>query len=256
MPVQGDFAPVPVGEHSYDAYHFALNLLMMQASGLERSYSFNAASWSLTPEVFCYAAFLAIAMLAGARMRTFSAIAVFLAVASDGASGFDIMPGEIARGFCGFFMGVLIQRHHEAIDRIGFWTLLALLAVAIAVPKAMGSEWTLNYGMRLSLMAWPLVVVLSMRGPGPVVLALPGMRTLGDLSYSMYLVHLPVMMIFILANSGALFEARELAMVAPAYLATVLALSWVSYRWLEEPARRRINRMSGSAARQKRNKEK
>lgn len=40
-----------------DAYHFALNLAMLQETGLNEGMSFNTPSWSISVEVLCYVLF-------------------------------------------------------------------------------------------------------------------------------------------------------------------------------------------------------
>jgi peptidoglycan/LPS O-acetylase OafA/YrhL len=66
------------------------------------------------------------------------------------------------------------------------------------------------------------------------LLAAEPMRTLGLLSYSLYLWHWPVL-VFALHDSGAALSAAQGLVL----LALVLVLAWMSWRWVEEPFRRR-----------------
>lgn len=69
------------------------------------------------------------------------------------------------------------------------------------------------------------------------VLGNPALAFVGKVSYSAYLYHLPLLL---LANHA--WPALDHWGVFPVYIATVLALSWVSYRCVEAPFMRRATR--------------
>lgn len=68
---------------------------------------------------------------------------------------------------------------------------------------------------------------------------------LGDISYSLYLVHVPLQMTVLLIADLAFGGTRAFAgslLTLPIYVATTCILAHTAYRWLEYPAGRYIRR--------------
>lgn len=244
VPIEGEFAQPGVANPgvAYDGYHFLLNLFFLQSSGLQHYASFNTASWSLSPEALCYVLFFLMAAYGGGRVGALAAAAVVVATVSEGSRHAMFIPLDLARGITGFFMGVLARRALGATDRLGTPALLIAFVVAIAVPKAVASHVFLNYGARLSLAAFPILVLLCLRGHASAILRTRPFQILGDLSFSVYLVHLPVMLALFALHGGRMFQPHTLVWLAPLYGVACLSLSWASFEWFEQPARRAINR--------------
>lgn len=66
------------------------------------------------------------------------------------------------------------------------------------------------------------------------------MQFLGDLSYSTYLIHIPLALIFLTANGGHAFAFTDFIWLAPLYLTVLLVAAQLSFVYFEEPMRRRI----------------
>ena len=222
---------------AYDGYHFTLNLLMLQAAGIERSFSFNSPAWSLTSEFICYALFF---VLARAGAKWLVAGAVLLIMIGLGAElGFVPVPSRIARGFVGFFLGVLLHRHRARLLGISFPLLMVLSLVTIVLaPQLVGSR--VNSGVIMSIVAWPWLVALCLHPASRGFLGSRIMQLFGDLSYSTYLLHIPLALIFLTLNGGRYFKIEQFFWLVPAYVATLIFCSWVSFKWFETPARRWI----------------
>ena len=153
----------------------------------------------------------------------------------------------------GFLAGALTcltvrrLRPRPAVDRVA--TGIALLAaggivVGLAgIPRihAVGSGQT---GMAVVVL-FPVLVgglALSTRGPSRLLAARLAVHG-GRISYSLYLVHVPVLEVLwtAMAVFPALHPGRPVYVVA-VVLALVLipSVAHLSYRWLEEPARRAL----------------
>jgi peptidoglycan/LPS O-acetylase OafA/YrhL len=71
-------------------------------------------------------------------------------------------------------------------------------------------------------------------------------RALGDMSYSLYLVHVPVQIAVLLVADLVFAGDRSFAsspMVLPLYVASFVALAHFAYRFYERPARRKLRRL-------------
>jgi Predicted acyltransferases len=221
--------PATAGRVSADAWHFLLNLLMLQESGLNEGLSFNAPAWSISVEVFCYAAFFLIAShsklpLLAACLATMGFIAT---------AGPDPHIDHIARGLCGFFVGVLVHRHRNAPPIVPI-LLLAFGLLAIQLRTS------ISIGAILSFTCWPALVMLA---PRLFFLRWSALRWLGDRSYSIYMIHAPIYWGINILVFGS--QPVPPAIIWPALILTItliLGLSDLSYRYMEEPARRYIRR--------------
>lgn len=232
--------PASVDYATNDAWHFGLNLVMLQESGLNAGSSFNLPTWSISVEVMCYAVFYLVAVRLPRHLTAISAVIAGVALIATLSShpGID----HIARGFCGFFAGVVAYRHRSANpDSIA---LVGLIGLGLILLPA-----ELNLGAILGLTIFPVLVIAA---PRIAWLRHRALAWLGDRSYSIYLIHAPLYMaVNVIAFSGQpVTTAWTWPTLLGAWLA-VLLLSDASFRWFETPVRRwiiRPPRQTGSAA--------
>ena len=80
-----------------------------------------------------------------------------------------------------------------------------------------------------------------------VVLGARVLRRLGDWSYAIYMIHIPLLQtLFVLLLVDAIPTPTTHAQLAGfflTYLAATVALSWVVHRWVEMPLRVRVRRL-------------
>jgi peptidoglycan/LPS O-acetylase OafA/YrhL len=124
------------------------------------------------------------------------------------------------------------------------WTgaLLAAILVTILVAATPARDF--------ALITVFIVAILAASLPGnnlvARVLALPLMVYLGEISYSLYMVHVPIRM-----TLGKLLEPRIADAASPAiawalgmgFVLATLAVSAMTYHLVEAPARRRLRRL-------------
>ncbi len=234
------------GRHVPDDFPFAelpLHYLLIQNWGLTPSLSWNDPAWSISAEFAAYLAFPALVLIASRRRlppaawgALIVAIAAMLSVANGvrGAAGlnFGIAQFGVIRCLAGFSIGMIV--HTLWSSRRGFGPVAGIAGLAI-VAAAMG--WA-GEALAVPLIFAGIVFALAYRDPrwlGGTVL-----HRLGEWSYATYLAHF------------LMWKAFKLAFVhAPGpvgwpligvYLALVLAVSALLYRFVELPAQAWINR--------------
>lgn len=230
-----------------DGYHFLLNLLMLQGADLAQGGSFNGPSWSLTSEALCYLLFIAVALLAPRRFTLAAALLTALALAASLLPDTTTETWRTVRGPLGFFAGCLLYRALPALRQVPAWLLVAALAAAAALVAGL-DPWTRQKPPLYALLLFPLLVALSFRGALGWLLRSAPLQWLGRLSYSIYLIHTPVhvAMILLLGGTG-LYTPDRWPVAFGVSIVLTLALSQLSYEYLEEPARRALRRFAQAA---------
>ncbi|MBN3812684.1 acyltransferase [Paraburkholderia sp. Ac-20347] len=211
---------------------FLVNLLSLQGVA-GKTYGSNGALWTLSLEVQFY---LLYPLLFAARRR-FGFNAVLAAVAAINViSALTLAPHDIVFFTSYWFSWMLGAWIAEARLRgsEGFrfaWPAAAVFAVAGCAAFHFG-----QYGaFQLWACAFACYLVKALARPlasGGVLL--PLFSKLGDFSYSLYLIHLPL---FVLLGS-LLFRSELQTSIWPSFGFTlaVLPVAWVFYRLFERPA--------------------
>jgi peptidoglycan/LPS O-acetylase OafA/YrhL len=189
----------------------------------------NGPAWSLSVEAICYVLFAA-AAFAGSRWLQAMTLAGILIGASCIAL-VDVWDALIGRGTAGFFAGVVLCRCLPLFARVPLWVLIAGALIPFAVPPD-GSALIATV-----LVAWPCVILIALRSRW---LGGPAFTWLGERSYAIYLVHVPVYLVA--------FALRPAGPVSPLGVTLSLLASWIAifgiahwiYSALERPAQRAI----------------
>lgn len=224
------------------------NLAMIHGLGMHSDLTWNGPSWSISVEFLLYLLFAALSL---SRRRSYVYVGLIIASliiltqwAPHGmASTYDF---GLFRGIAGFFTGVLIAR--LPVRKFGSTAeIFLLLGVVIFVVAG-----TFQF---LSPIIFGLAVFVFAGGKGLIskVLVTKPMLLLGQWSYSIYMVHAAVVaVIWAIAKPLGLTPAGphlratlsvELG-VAAAYIGVVLVTSAITYRLIEDPARKWFNRLA------------
>ena len=227
-----------------DLPHFVLNLLFVQFAWVDPVMSFNGPSWSLSIEAGLYLTFFAFARAFGAAAAPrlgFAAFCLALSAVRDVLPLSGPLNAFFAEGLACFFLGGALQLTDPWRDR-------PKLALGLAAFALGAGLFYLTGGRREA-------APIAFAGLALVALALPAFRRLaatrplvwlGDISYSSYLWHFPVQLALVAVSAEMALPFSSPAMVA-LYVGLALAVSTVSFRFFEAPARAAIRRWTAQA---------
>lgn len=240
--------------HPGDDWSTLPEALLLLQPFRDQSLTWNVASWSVGVEMACYLAFPLLMPL----MRRLSRHLIYMVVAALALLEMLVLfrmgamvsgPGAIARGFVGFSLGMalaLALRHvrlPQMAHNLGEPAAVALIVLALAAGLP---ELTPLIGAVL------IGLLFIGRGPVAVLLETAPLHWTGKISYSVYLSHLPVIGLLALVlgpHKMPLDGVAGLLLWSGIAVAAVLAVSHLTWRWVEEPARRYGARLSrGDAA--------
>ena len=257
-----------------------LNLLMLHSFGLTDYLSWNYPSWSISSEL---AAYLCFGLCTWWLRQTWLVYACVILVApwliyqQEGNMYVTYDYGYL-RCLMGFFSGVFIYKCYQHLKQISTkaWslitaTLLELIVVTIAwgfvswVDKtALSILAPFVFAPMVFVFAFQAGLISKILSTGPLIL-------IGALSYSIYMIHALVQELFKLVFLGVLPQLTGRSWATPseegpligltipqgdvlhiAMLALVIAISYITWRVIELPAKswanRRIHQRLGKAS--------
>ena len=233
----------------YDVRCAAPNLLLLHAFGLCRSLTFNYVSWSISAEMGMYLVFPLLALVAVRRhlsLLVVAAIIALLTVTSDrtGLSwlewSFDF---GVLRALPSFLLGMIAFQYRGMLARVpraALWLLVACVAFVAGC-----------------LLQWPkpllLPVVYTIGALGiaaseqPASRAARALAPLGQLTYSLYMLHPMVQSVLLTGIGAGLLKLRGVPMnlFVLATMVLMLPVAWISLVLFERPARHWLTRLMG-----------
>lgn len=214
---------------------FFAHLLMLQGFVQPAAQAFNPSAWLLSVELIC-CAFFALSLHAGWRTLMKVTVAAILVsvcfLLLQGLPGGPWNQDLVMRGLLGFFMGQMLWRRRVQLRKVTAPVLVAVIMLGIAI--AMGPWSPL---LSLNLLVWPAMVLLALRIP---LLESPALLWLGDRSYAIFLVHVPLLDL-VLRITGKLGGSAPVILGATLlYGAALLFVSELFYRLADVPTRRLV----------------
>jgi peptidoglycan/LPS O-acetylase OafA/YrhL len=207
----------------------------------------NGPAWSISCEVFFYALFPLLIIWFRRWSRPTVAVAALTVWLAQGV-WIAVLTHYVPVNRGGFLIAQFPLTHlAEFVLGIAAWRLWSGNPIdrrirGIALAGTVGALLTMALCAPISPAYWPmtplfalLVVLLAARGKARSWLALPVMLLLGEASYSLYLLHLPLVRVY------------EIVGVPPgpagwAVMAATVLISVVVFTWYEAPLRRLIRR--------------
>jgi len=227
-----------------DAYHALLNILFVQKGFFESCMSFNGPSWSLSIEGFLYLLFFLIA--SSGYGRIWAPVLVLAAVATlFFRFHWDfLLNAEICRGVFGFFLGFMV---YEAVASPRLFN-RALAGLVFALLAFVVSGYFLKRGgfilCSASIVFAISVLLIGKLQPARKFLETRSLRLLGDLSLSIYLMHIPIAMtiISVLRYMNARIPTNDIRFEL-FYVLLVLSVAVLVNRLYEMPAKQLLRRL-------------
>lgn len=211
---------------------FVAHLFMLQAFAQPIARTFVGPSWSISIEAVCYALF---AFGAGAGTRSLRqvtgaaiAIGLFLLVLRHSPEG-PYTRDNLPRGLLGFFLGQVLWHQRARLAKVPAVALWALIGLGVALPP----EW---FGaiVPYALLVFPAALVLGLRlawlESRPLV-------WLGDRSYALYLIHVPLLQLMVSLHGRLPGTPASLVLGFAGFVGGTLLLSDLALRFVEYPSR-------------------
>jgi peptidoglycan/LPS O-acetylase OafA/YrhL len=251
---QGSYFIYPVN----DARAFVLNLLFASSWGFENDLSFNGPSWSVSVEVLLYGLFFVYCRFVPIRAVILAALSLI------GFFYIENYVEEVGRGVCSFFAGgcaflayqrIIASPRAATITKgvaggaVGTW--LLTLAARHVLGFVSHYSAAVQHDVRQVILIWPVVVLFPV-----TILALAlveawrgtlGKRIsfLGDISYSSYLLHFPLQLVFFAVVTR--YTADRSVFYSPWFMllffAVLLTISYCSFHYFELPAQRLLRQI-------------
>ncbi|MCK9908160.1 acyltransferase [Microbacteriaceae bacterium K1510] len=209
--------------------------------------TFNFPSWSLSAEMMCYLLFPLMALVGLRRPR----LIVFVAVAAAAiltlyclATGVEAWPewinqGGAWRALPAFLLGVALRLFRDRVAQVPIGVVLLPAFVLFVF-----GGWAMPVYAAAALIYLVAIAAVQCDLSGAAtVLSRSGVGRWAHLTYSTYMLHMPVATVVITLGGrllGLNTVAGRLALIAGAMIALVF-VSTASYRLFENPVRRRLN---------------
>jgi len=233
------------------------HLTLIHAWGSTSGLQFNLPSWSISAEWFAYLMFPVFLLFLrrlpggeGAKLTVAAALFMAMALATQLLMGLELTEMSwnigILRIVPEFFLGMALYGFGErrTFGRSG--ALLGLwLSLAVVVLSLAASSWVPGVkliGLPLVVLGLSGIVLFAADGDrygAFPLLSRPGFVLLGEISYSVYMLHQAVMVIvfgLLLPSFRPTDAGMGIALIAGGLALTTL-LSWASYQWIELPGR-------------------
>lgn len=228
----------------------------------------NPPSWTLAVEATYYVALPLLGLLAvyGRRAGAIGAPLLLLALgvgynyALSGQAGLSPIVSKVLPAFAPYFaVGMLaaVAAHGRTLDRRAMWALLAVGCLLVAGDAWWAADAATRGSHDQSLRIWRdlpaasgfaliLLAVGAAHTPPRLLTARPAVFV-GEVSYGVYLWHVPVLLVLRAQDLLPLSTAGALVVVLP----LTLLLATASWRWIERPAQEWSRRVAaaGSARR-------
>jgi peptidoglycan/LPS O-acetylase OafA/YrhL len=225
-----------------DTYHFLLNVFFIQGWGFEKSYSFNAPTWSVSVELAVYAIFfVSQGLLFKHRLGLAIGLLLFLKIFSlsgvslSGLFFYNCLV-DFTAGVVVFFIVESFKMRRKSIVWLGLIISFCLIFVVPARLPLLNLEPNLLKFVQLA----SIVLIAAQADLTNFSKYLRKIGLLGELSYSAFLWHTPILIVVNLTQESAWLSEviGENHLFLIIYLVATYSTSFLSFKLIERPAQR------------------
>jgi peptidoglycan/LPS O-acetylase OafA/YrhL len=270
-------APQPLfsEETGTSIWELVQNVFLVQSLGMNDTNTWNAPAWSISTELWAYATFAAVCMLPRRRLVAIAAILIALisaAIVMRYSSHYMATTFDFGMPRClyGFYVGHLVYRFWSTktvrLAHPGAAEFAAMALIVVFVSLVQSDIWSLSAPLMFGVAIW---VFAFEAGPITALMRNRVGQTLGAWSYSIYMVHVFIVLMFekiaslVSRLTGApvkvqmayvpidglenfIYFGNKWAMdvLVIAYFGLVLCAASLTYRIVEQPGRRFFNRLA------------
>ena len=184
---------------NFDAYHFLLNVGLIQSGWFENSYSFNTPIWFVSTLILCYIVFYFVTIFnRKKRIDLIYWIPIIIGwILKCVNCSLPFMHADFAaRGYYSFFIGVLLASVHENGKRkhsiVTYGLLYFLGMMTIILKKIVAVN---EIGILFIVFVWivfPTIIGSSFNRLVSKALSIKPLLSLGKISMDVYMWHFPV----------------------------------------------------------------
>jgi len=227
-----------------DLFHFMLNLFFVQSWGFQKSFSFNGPTWSVSIEIMIYILFFFVI----SSLKRFKVLVPIVVLALYKVSVNIELILAFRNCLVYFFFGVMVYFCSTCATKKFFKSLIVLiLFIEVFVFLALRHLKMISFDSGGNGYIWGtafLVFFVAQIDGSKLAPLLIKVRMLGDLSYSVFLWHVPIQITiklvqakFSIDNSIAYNKLFFIFFIALTY-----CVGYLSYRFIEQPAQRIIRK--------------
>lgn len=240
----------PVFAEGTSLKYLPSNLLLIQSWGIHHLNTWNDPAWSVSAEFACYLLFPFVVRWhvldqhRSALLFGVLCVAGLLWVQLTHRTFHVTYDAAVPRAFFSFGLGCLIRTYLVAVQHAlrrlppTFWQCLAILLCCVLFA------WKGAKGIYF-IPVWVLLIASLTFENTPVSRALSWKPfvTLGDISYSIYLIHIGLLWAFLLVRDVSPDSVAWILQLPPpvtlaGLFAIVIGLSYLTYEYVENPGRR------------------
>ena len=224
-----------------DAKHFFLQFFMLSNWGAESGDSFNGPIWSVSVEIFAYIVFYLVSIKCRLNKFLVTSCIALCSIALFKLTGSNLFYGVFCfyiGGFTFFVYEVIVTKYE--LDR----SFLLKLIIVIAIPLLLFAYAISNYSISKNFFILSLLMIFSC---AVLILCLiqnlfpniaSSSKPLGDISYSIYLIHFPIQLFLMYAMQPFLNLTSPLFFIA--YSVVTLFASIILFNKLELPSKQAL----------------